>query len=137
MGIASNRRKAKSAPVATLSQKRILLRIAICNTMIKEGDHMAVRKLKSQRPTTNTLMVRLDKESKEALVQAATLRKISVSDYVRVVTVPQARKEVLASVDQTISLSAAEQLAFWTALNNSTKLTTAQKKLGKLMRGEP
>jgi uncharacterized protein (DUF1778 family) len=81
-------------------------------------------------------MVRLDKESKDALAQAANLRKISVSDYVRVVTVGQARKEVSASNAQTISMSAAEQLAFWTALNEGPKLTAAQKKLGKVMRGE-
>ena len=78
----------------------------------------------------------LDKESKAALAQAATLRKISVSDYVRVVTVAQARKEVSASSAQTIALSATEQFEFWKALNDATTLTSAQKKLGKLMRGE-
>jgi uncharacterized protein (DUF1778 family) len=97
---------------------------------------MPARRSKTPARSTTTLMVRLDKESKDALTQAATLRKISVSDYVRVVTVGQARKEVSASSAQTIALSAAEQFAFWTALNDATKLTAAQKRLGKIMRGE-
>jgi hypothetical protein len=56
---------------------------------------------------------------------------------VRTVTVAQARKEVLASREQIISLTPEEQLAFWTALNETPKLTAAQKGLGKVMRGEP
>lgn len=38
------------------------------------------------------LMVRLDAESKQALTDAAELRRISISDYVRTVTVAQARR---------------------------------------------
>jgi uncharacterized protein (DUF1778 family) len=97
---------------------------------------MGARTSKRTGKSTTTLMVRLDKESKNALAQAASLRKISVSDYVRVVTVAQARKEVSASGEHTISLSAPEQFAFWAALNQATKLTPAQKSLGKVMRGE-
>jgi uncharacterized protein (DUF1778 family) len=81
-------------------------------------------------------MVRLDGEAKSVLARAAELRGISVSDYVRTVTVPQARKEVEASGEQVIALTASEQLAFWTALSQPAKLTAAQKKLGSLMRGE-
>jgi uncharacterized protein (DUF1778 family) len=81
-------------------------------------------------------MVRLDEESKTLLSQAAGLRRISVSDYVRTVTVAQARKEVLASREQIISLTPEEQLAFWTALSETPKLTPAQKRLAKVMRGE-
>src|SRR5262245_40970364 len=84
----------------------------------------------------STLMVRLDEESKAYLVRAAELRRISVSDYVREVTVAQARREVLAAREQVISLTAEEQLAFWNALNQTPKLTEAQRKLGSLMRGE-
>ncbi len=47
-------------------------------------------------------MVRLDAESKQALTAAAELRRISVSDYVRTVTVAQARREVASARDQTI-----------------------------------
>jgi uncharacterized protein (DUF1778 family) len=81
-------------------------------------------------------MVRLDDESKEFLAQAAGLRRISVSDYVRTVTVAQARKEVLAAREQTIALTPEEQLAFWNALSETPELTDAQRRLGKLMRGE-
>jgi len=81
-------------------------------------------------------MVRLDEESKRSLAAAAELRRISVSDYVRTVTVPQARREVLAARENVIRLSPEEQLALWTALNEPQKLTAAQKKLGAIMRGE-
>jgi uncharacterized protein (DUF1778 family) len=81
-------------------------------------------------------MVRLDEESKTFLTKAAKLRGVSVSDYVREVTVGQARREVLAAREQTIALTAEEQLAFWNALNEPARLTEAQRRLGKLMRGE-
>jgi uncharacterized protein (DUF1778 family) len=86
-------------------------------------------------PGTSPLMVRLDSDSKDVLARAAELRGISVSAYVRQVTVAQARKEVEAAGGQTIALTPEEQLAFWTALAAPVKLTAAQKKLGKLMRG--
>ena len=83
------------------------------------------------------LMVRLDQESKNMLALAAQLRGISVSDYVRQVTVSQARKEVVAASEQTVALTPDEQLAFWTALIEPVKLTPAQKKLGRAMQGKP
>jgi uncharacterized protein (DUF1778 family) len=79
-------------------------------------------------------MVRLDKESKACLAQAAKLRGISISDYVRLITVAQARREVNAAKEQVITLTPEEQLAFWNALNREPKLTPSQKQLGKLMR---
>jgi uncharacterized protein (DUF1778 family) len=81
-------------------------------------------------------MVRLDDESKAFLTRAAQLRRISVSDYVRTVTVAQARREVQAAEEQTISLTPQEQLAFWNALNETPRLTDAQRQLGRLMRGQ-
>jgi uncharacterized protein (DUF1778 family) len=81
-------------------------------------------------------MVRLDDKSKNYLAQAAELRRISISDYVRALTVAQARREVLAARDQTIVLTAEEQLAFWNALHETPKLTAAQGRLGSVMRGE-
>lgn len=87
------------------------------------------------RPTS-PLMVRLDADSKRALAEAAELRRISISDYVRTVTVVQAKREVQGAQDRTIRLSPDEQLAFWQALQAPVKLTRAQKRLGKLMRGE-
>jgi len=82
------------------------------------------------------LMVRLDPESRAYLSQAADLRRISVSDYVRTVTVAQARREVAAAREQVIALTPEEQLAFWNALNQTPRLTDAQRRLGALMRGE-
>ena len=94
------------------------------------------RSKKARRPApASPLMVRLDEQSKAYLAEAAQIRQISVSDYVRAVTVPQARREVESARQQTIVLTPEEQLAFWTALNTTPKLTAAQKRLGKLMRG--
>jgi len=81
------------------------------------------------------LMVRLDESSKALLSQAAGLRKVSVSVYVRMITLAQAKREVAAARDQMVALSPDEQLAFWTALQTPSKLTSSQKKLGALMRG--
>lgn len=82
------------------------------------------------------LTVRLDAESKRLLAEAAELRRISVTDYVRIVTVAQARHEVALSREQTIALCPDEQRAFWHALEAPAKPTSAQKRLGGLMRGE-
>ena len=95
----------------------------------------ASKKVETTR-TASPLMVRLDNESKNCLAQAAELRQISVSDYVRTVTVPQARREVHAAREQVITLTPEEQLAFWNALNEKPKLTDRQRKLGRVMRGE-
>lgn len=92
--------------------------------------------LKNGNPKSNSLMVRLDADSKQALEDAAKLRRISVSDYVRTVTVTQARREVASAQDQTILLSPEEQLAFWQALQAPAELTPAQKQLGTLMQGK-
>jgi uncharacterized protein (DUF1778 family) len=89
---------------------------------------------KKPRPTS-PLMVRLDEESKSYLTQAAELRRVSVSDYVRTVTVGQARREVLAAREQTLAMTPEEQFAFWNALNETPKLTEAQRRLGSVMRG--
>ena len=85
---------------------------------------------------SSSLMVRMDEDSKRVLAEAADLRRISVSDYVRTVTVAQARREVDSAREQTIQLSPEEQQTFWKALQAPVKLTPAQKRLGKMMRGE-
>jgi uncharacterized protein (DUF1778 family) len=82
------------------------------------------------------LMLRLDNESKQSLARAAELRHLSVSDYVRAVTVPQAKREVRAAREQVVALTPEEQLLFWTALNEVPKLTAAQRRLGSVMRGK-
>jgi uncharacterized protein (DUF1778 family) len=79
-------------------------------------------------------MVRLDEESRAYLSQAAELRHISVSDYIRIVTLTQARREVLAAREQVVALTAEEQLAFWESLNEAPSLTASQQRLGAIMR---
>lgn len=93
-------------------------------------------KLAKKSTSPSPLIVRLDDKSKEFLSKAAALRRISVSDYVREVTIAQARREVLAAREQTISMTPAEQLMFWNALNETPRLTAAQRRLGSVMRGE-
>jgi uncharacterized protein (DUF1778 family) len=80
-------------------------------------------------------MVRLDDESKSYLLEAARGRGISLSDYIRTVTVAQARREVLAAREQTLVLTPEEQLTFWNALAAPPKLTESQRRLGAVMRG--
>jgi uncharacterized protein (DUF1778 family) len=94
--------------------------------------------ISSKRETAKTaspLMVRLDHESKRCLAEAASLRHVSMSDYVRTVTVAQARREVRAAGQHVIALTPEEQLSFWNALNERPKLTPAQRRLGTVMRG--
>ena len=86
--------------------------------------------------SVSPLMVRLDEQSKRCLVEAARLRHISVSDYVRTVTVPQAKREIQAAREQVLVLTPEEQLAFWNALNETPVLTASQRRLGAIMRGE-
>jgi len=90
----------------------------------------------TSKTAASPLMVRLDEEGKRLLAEAAELRRISVSDYVRTVTVAQARREVASAREQTTALSPDEQRVFWQALEAPAKPTSAQKRLGGLMRGE-
>ncbi len=88
-------------------------------------------------PTNTTnLMVRLDADSKAFIAKAAELRRISMSDYVRLVTVSQAQREVEEAERDKIALTPEEQLAFWNALAQPPKLTDAQRQLGLIMRGD-
>jgi uncharacterized protein (DUF1778 family) len=93
-------------------------------------------KRKGTTKPASPLMVRLDDQSKRSIAQAADLRRISVSDYVRTVTVAQARREVRAARERVLALTPDEQLQFWTALNEAPKLTAAQRRLGSVMRGD-
>jgi uncharacterized protein (DUF1778 family) len=78
-------------------------------------------------------LVRLDEESKALLEQAAQMRELSVSDYVRSVVVAHAKKEVQAPEQHFLALTPEEQLAFWTALSKPVRLSAAQRRLGRLM----
>jgi uncharacterized protein (DUF1778 family) len=80
--------------------------------------------------------LRLDAQSAQCLAQAAALRQISVSEYVRTVAVPQARWEIAAAHQEFLVLTPGEQLAFWKALNQQRRPTAAQRRLAAVMRGE-
>ena len=84
---------------------------------------------------SENLMVRMDRPSKGVIARAARLRGVSASDYVRSVVVAHARRELEESRAQTLKLSAAEQLAFWSALREPVSLTARQRELARLMRG--
>jgi len=83
-----------------------------------------------------TLQARLDPESKNLIEEAARLRHVGLSDYIRLVLVPTARKEVLEAKQQVLHLTATEQEKFWEALRSPAKPTKAQKKLASLMKGK-
>jgi uncharacterized protein (DUF1778 family) len=92
--------------------------------------------ISSMANASASLMVRLDPDSKTFVARAAELRHVSVSDYVRSVVVAQARREIQAAEERVITLTPAEQLEFWQALQEPTVLTPAQRALGALIRGE-
>jgi uncharacterized protein (DUF1778 family) len=91
----------------------------------------------SPAPTkSSALLVRLDRLSKKTIVEAACLRGVSTSDYVRSVVAAQARRDLQDANTRTMVLSAEDQLAFWNALHEPVALTKRQRALGKIMRGE-
>ncbi len=79
---------------------------------------------------------RLDPKSKQTVAQAAKLRHVGLSDYVRLVLVPAAKREVEQAKNQVLQMTADEQERFWVALQAPAKLTKSQHKLGKIMRGD-
>ncbi len=85
---------------------------------------------------TTTLQARLDPKSKQTVAQAAKLRHVGLSDYIRLVLVPTAKREVEQAKNQVLQMTADEQERFWMALQAPEKLTKAQRKLGKIMRGD-
>ncbi|MFZ5572158.1 MAG: DUF1778 domain-containing protein [Thermodesulfobacteriota bacterium] len=85
---------------------------------------------------TTTLQVRLDSRSKHIVTQAAKLRHVGLSDYVRLVLVPTANREVEQAKNQVLQMTADEQERFWLALQATGKPTKAQQRLGEIMRGD-
>jgi uncharacterized protein (DUF1778 family) len=87
------------------------------------------------RKKDKSLMVRVDAPSKTIIGRAARLRGVSASDYVRLVVVAEARRDLDEARTRTIRLSPPDQLAFWQALQRPTALSPRQRALGRLMRG--
>lgn len=106
---------------------------------VAKGTSKKAKKPAKKRDAAGTrpLTLRLDAQDKKYLERAAEIRRVSVSDYVRAVTVAQARREVESARERTIALTSDEQLAFWHALQAPSELTEAQRRLGASMRGEP
>jgi uncharacterized protein (DUF1778 family) len=103
----------------------------------REAGEMQKPRISRKAPTAKTaspLTVHLDNESKRCLAQAGCLRHVTVSDYVRAVTVPQARREVHAARELVVALTPEEQLSFWNALSVTPELSPAQRRLGATMR---
>ena len=85
---------------------------------------------------TAVFQTRLSVQHKRAIERAAKLRSLSAADYLRQVLVPMAEREVEGAKRQIIEMAPHEQLAFWEALAEPVKLTRAQKKLRRLIRGK-
>ncbi|MBN2718933.1 MAG: DUF1778 domain-containing protein [Deltaproteobacteria bacterium] len=85
---------------------------------------------------TTTLQARLDPDSKRAVEEAARLRHVGISDYIRLVLVQTAKREVEASEKRILQMTADEQERLWDALQASASPSPAQQKLGKIMQGD-
>ncbi len=99
------------------------------------GSSRSGKKMSAKR-NANSLAIRLDEKSKGCLREAADLRQMTVSDYIRAVAVPQAKREIQAARKRVVALTPDEQLAFWNALKETPVLTSTQRRLGAIMRGE-
>jgi uncharacterized protein (DUF1778 family) len=80
------------------------------------------------------LLVRLDSTTKTLVQQAAGLRGLSVSDYVRSRIIPLARQDVDEANTGVLRLPKDAQIAFWQALQHPPVPTKEQLALGKLVR---
>lgn len=84
----------------------------------------------------NSIVVPVDNASRAILNEAAELRQLSVSDYVRTVMLEHARRELASNDDRCIELTTDEQLQYWNALTEPSSPTVAQQELSRIMRGE-
>ena len=92
---------------------------------------------KKRKPRSSAILqARLDQESKDLIAEAAQLRSLGITDYVRAVLVPAARREVDEAKKNILTLTADEQKACWDALQSPPRVTASQKRLGQLIRGE-
>src|SRR5690606_41590170 len=63
------------------------------------------KKSSTSSDKSSSLMVRMEPDIKRAIEEAAALRRVSVSDYVRTVTVQQAEREVQAAHEGVLRLT--------------------------------
>lgn len=83
-----------------------------------------------------SVTISIDPEQRKLVSKAARLRRKSLATYIREVTLSQAHEDIGTESDHFIPMTPGQQRAFWNALNLSKPLTTRQKKLGRIMRGE-
>lgn len=83
---------------------------------------------------TASLLVRFDRQAKGIVQRAATVRGLTVSDYVRSRILTLATQDVEESESGLLRLAKADQIAFWQALQHPPAPTPAQRALGKLVR---
>jgi uncharacterized protein (DUF1778 family) len=85
---------------------------------------------------SSAFQIRLDPRHKRAIERAAKLRGLSASSYLRQVLVPIAEREVEGAARRVIEMAPHEQLELWQALAAPARLTPAQRKLARIIRGE-
>lgn len=98
------------------------------------GPALAAAALKLMKGAT--VQTRMTEEQKSVIQKAAEHRRMAVSEYIRLMVVEQARREVEANEHNVYDLTADEQLELWELINAPVKLTAKQKKMGRIMRGE-
>lgn len=99
----------------------------------RKSGRVTSRGLKAAFKDAN-LLVRFDRDAKALVQRAASLRGLTVSDYVRSRIVPMARQEVDEASTGVLRLPKDAQIAFWQALQRPPAPTKAQRALGKLIR---
>jgi len=94
------------------------------------------RAAKTQKlPSKNAnLLVRFDSGAKSLVLRAASLRGLSLSDYVRSRIVPLAKQDVDEAETGVLRLAKQDQIALWQALQHPPAPTRAQRELGKFVR---
>ena len=80
------------------------------------------------------LVVRADTVFKRLVHEAAQLRGLSDSDYVRSELAARARQQIEDARRNTLRLEPQDQVAFWKALNAPPKVTPTLRRLGANIR---
>jgi len=100
---------------------------------VTKGKRTVRRKRASTSKDAN-LLVRCDSGTKKMLERAASVRGLSLSDYVRSRIVPLAKQDVEEADAGVLRLPREAQIAFWQALQNPPEPTEAQRELGRRVR---
>lgn len=127
------RRTPEATGVASTAAAKAVVREKAGKVSARSGPALGVA---AQGRSKTTLQTRMTEEQKRVILEAAENRQIAVSEYVRMTVCEQAKRELEAAAQHAYCLTATEQAALWKALHAPVKLTEAQKRLSRLMRGE-